>query len=159
MAEIAAEMAAGKMPYSPSGRGPNIQMVLWRAGLSPSFLETKGVDETRDKKQAERKAKILEWKRSLLGLKQPHLNANDEERNASAQLRYFEPSGGDVDEYRQYIHDLELELVEAQAKIAELEEILAEQKATITVLRSKSNSFVGSPKGSDRTPPILPLES
>lgn len=120
MAEIEAELAAGKKPFSPSGRRPNVQMVLWRAGFSPAFLEAKRVSEERDRKQAERKDKIQRWLASIF-------DAESVDREADRNAREQGPISdntigprGELDDYKQYIHDLELELVEANARIAEL---------------------------------------
>ncbi len=120
MAEIKAEVAAGKKPFSPSGRGPNLQMVLWRAGFSPAFLEAKRVSEERDRKQAERKDKIHRWLASLFGEEAVDQRADSDARGQGSTSDNNGGSGGELDEFKQYIHDLELELVEAHAKIAEL---------------------------------------
>jgi hypothetical protein len=120
MREIAAEIAAGKKPFSPSGRGPNVQMVLWRAGFSPGFLEAKGVSKKRDSTQSDRKAKIQRWLASLYGAKAVGRNTDSDAAEPGSASGDSTQSGGDLEHYKQYIHDLELELVEANAKIAEL---------------------------------------
>ena len=91
-------------------------MVLWRAGFSPAFLEAKRVSEERDRKQAERKDKIHRWLASLLGTEA----VDRGEREQGSTTDNNTGPGGELDDYKQYIHDLELELVEANAKIAEL---------------------------------------
>jgi hypothetical protein len=111
MQSIDEEMASVNGVFSISDRGPTLQMVLWRAGLSRSFLERKKKDSSRDELQLERKNRIKAW----LGkpTNSPPITRVSTASTASDGLVEYE--------LRQYIHEVELELVEANARIAELE--------------------------------------
>lgn len=113
MDQIEDEINSSQGVYSLTGRGPSIQMVLWRAGFSKSFLEKKGLDKSRDDIQSVRKERILRWKRNIPLSSQ--LSASVCNLDTEGKVL-----GPEIDEYRQSLHDAELELVEAKIEIEEL---------------------------------------
>lgn len=118
MDRIEEEISTSRGVYSLTGRGPSVQMVLWRAGFSKSFLEKKGKNEIRDKMQSERKDRILRWKRAILS----STLLPDTVGNLDAESKVSAP---EIEEYRQSLHDAELELVEAKIEIEELKAAIA----------------------------------
>ncbi|WP_162246952.1 hypothetical protein [Rhizobium sp. Root1220] len=118
--------------FSLTGRGPTVQMVLWRAGFSPSFLEKKGKDKRRDQLQADRKNLIEKWMRRITLTHAPLMR--DIEKRADDR----DSTNDEVLEaYRQAYHDAELDLLEAQIEIEEL-------KATVVELRQKLKTLESS---------------
>ena len=116
MATIDEEIVSSKGLYSPSGRGPTVQLVLWRAGFGPAFLEKKGRDARRDHIQGQRKEKIRIW----LGKVVVQPSQYPPEPSVLVNPTDFER------ELRQTINDVELELVEAHARIESLERQIRE---------------------------------
>jgi chromosome segregation ATPase len=132
MDRIKEEINASHGVYSLTGRGPSIQMVLWRAGFSKSFLEKKGQDVKRDKIQTERKDRIRRWKRFILSSSQ----LADTVATLESEVKAAAP---ETDEYRQSLHDTELELVEAHIEIQELRAEMAKLQSEIKELMAGTN--------------------
>ncbi|MEY9099182.1 hypothetical protein ABIA24_002091 [Sinorhizobium fredii] len=135
MERIEEEISSEKGIFSLTGRGPTVQMVLWRAGFSPSFLEKKGKNERRDQLQAERKKLIETWKRRITLTHAPLL------RDVEEQAASRDTAGSEIiDAYRQACHDTELELLEAQIENEELKAKVAELRHKLKMLEGSRDS-------------------